>query len=113
MASWSIVHSMSKRRLVILRYAALGPGRPRRACLKMWSWRTVRSTEVARNVVPLQDGLDVKIDIGGAPQSRSWSGEPLTQLGELFVGRRHVPLPPGLLAQGEQRAPHPDHRPTL
>src|SRR5262249_38683508 len=29
------------------------------------------------------------------------------------AGRRHVPLPSGFLAQGEQRAPYPDHRPTL
>src|SRR5215469_7702618 len=34
--------------------------------------------EVARDVMPREDGLDMKIDIGRAPQSRPWSGEPLT-----------------------------------
>jgi hypothetical protein len=34
--------------------------------------------EVASNVVLFENSLDVKIDIGGAPQSRSWSREPLT-----------------------------------
>jgi hypothetical protein len=33
---------------------------------------------VASDVVLLEDGLDLQIDIGGAPQPRPWPDEPLT-----------------------------------
>jgi hypothetical protein len=34
--------------------------------------------DVACDVVLLEDRLDLKIDIGGAPQPRPWPSEPLT-----------------------------------
>ena len=64
--------------------------------------------EVAADMVLVEDGRDIEIDLGGAAQSRLGPCEPRAQLHEVVGGRSDVRAPTCFLSQREQRAPDPD-----
>ena len=69
--------------------------------------------EVAADPVVLEDLGDLEVDGGGGALACPGLAEPALQRGQALDRGGEVALPPGLLLEGEQRAPDPGDRPDL